>query len=63
MFIIGSMRKIIMEIKMNLRSKKNKYKRRREDILSLRRQGLSYEQIRKELGCSKKIFKRNCFRS
>ena len=45
---------------MNLRSKKNKYKRRREDILSLRRQGLSYEQIRKELGCSKSTISYHC---
>tara|TARA_B100001778_G_C18480539_1_gene580105 strand:- start:321 stop:926 length:606 start_codon:yes stop_codon:yes gene_type:complete len=45
---------------MNLRTKKNKYKRRREDILSLRRQGLTYQQIQKELGCSKGTISYHC---
>ena len=45
---------------MNLRTSKNKYRRRREDILSLRRQGLSYKQIQKELGCSKGTISYHC---
>jgi|LULG01.1.fsa_nt_gb predicted transcriptional regulator len=45
---------------MNLRSRKNKYKRRREDILSLRRQGLSYEEIKNTLGCSKSTISYHC---
>lgn len=45
---------------MNIRSKRNKYKRRREDILSLRRQGLSYNEIAAQLGCSKATISYHC---
>ena len=45
---------------MNIRSKRNKYKRRREDILRLRRQGLSYKAIAARLGCSKATISYHC---
>lgn len=45
---------------MKAKGKKNKYKRRREDILSLRRQGLSYREIAKSLGCSKATISYHC---
>jgi len=45
---------------MNFRTKRNKYKRRREDILSLRRAGLSYNEIQRELGCSKSTISYHC---
>ena len=37
-----------------------KYKRRREEILSLRRAGLSYKQIRKAIGCSLSTISYHC---
>ena len=39
---------------------RQKYKRRREDILSLRRAGLSFKQIRAELGCSMSTISYHC---
>lgn len=45
---------------MSTKSKRQRYKRRREDILSLRRQGLSFRAIRKELGCSKATISYHC---
>ena len=45
---------------MNLRTSNNQYKRRREDILALRRQGLSYREIQNELGCSKGTISYHC---
>jgi len=44
----------------NIRSKRNKYKRHREDILKLRRQGLSYNEIASALGCSKATISYHC---
>ena len=40
-----------------------KYQRRREDILTLRRQGLSFRAISKELGCSKATISYHCGRN
>lgn len=37
-----------------------RHKRRREDILRLRRAGLSYRQIQKELGCSRSTISYHC---
>ena len=36
------------------------FKRRREDILQLRQQGLSYKEIEKELGCSRSTISYHC---
>lgn len=44
----------------NLRNNKNKYRRRREDILRLRRKGWSYRRIAKKLGCSKATISYHC---
>ena len=35
-------------------------KRRKEDILRLRKQGKSFGQISKELGCSKSVISYHC---
>jgi len=40
--------------------RKRKYKRRREDILNLRRAGLSFREISKKLGCSKATISYHC---
>lgn len=45
---------------MNYRTKSKRYKRRREDILNLRKQGLSYKEIQAELGCSKGTISYHC---
>ena len=45
---------------MNFRTKANKYKRHREDILNLRKQGLSYREIAKELGCARSTVSYHC---
>ena len=39
---------------------RQKYKRRREDILKLRKDGHSYKQIRKKLGCSISTISYHC---
>lgn len=45
---------------MNFRTKSKKFKRRREDILNLRKQGLSYREICKELGCARSTVSYHC---
>jgi len=45
---------------MNFRSKTNNYNRRREDILRLRNQGLSYREICKEVGCARSTVSYHC---
>ena len=45
---------------MNFRTKSKRYKRRREDILNLRKQGLTYKEIQAELGCSKGTISYHC---
>ena len=45
---------------MNLRHKYQTYKRRREDILRLRNQGLSYREICKKLGCARSTVSYHC---
>ena len=45
---------------MNFRTKSKRYKRRREDILNLRKQGLTYKEIQTELGCSKGTISYHC---
>ncbi len=45
---------------MNFRTKANKYKRHREDILNLRKQGLSYTEISQELGCARSTVSYHC---
>ena len=45
---------------MNFRTKSKRYKRRREDILNLRKQGLSYGEISKELGCARSTVSYHC---
>ena len=45
---------------MNFRTKSKKYKRRREDILNLRKQGLSYGEISKEIGCARSTVSYHC---
>ena len=45
---------------MNFRSKTNRYNRRREDILRLRKQGLSYREICKEIGCARSTVSYHC---
>ena len=45
---------------MSVRSKSRRYNRRREDILSLRRAGLSFRQISNKLNCSKATISYHC---
>ena len=45
---------------MNFRNKSRIHKRRREDILNLRNQGLSYRDICKQLGCARSTVSYHC---
>ena len=48
------------ENQMNFRTKSKKFKRHREDILNLRKQGLSYREISQELGCARSTVSYHC---
>ena len=46
-----------------MKTRKSPFKRRREDILKLRKMGFSYKEIEKKLGCSRSTISYHCGKS